>query len=133
MRRAVEGGAPIPDSALHSAVYSNSLEVAAYLLERGADPNRGATVHPVIVNASSVEMLDLLLAHGGDPFVLTANGETLLHFAARVPGPASRLIPLLERIEGLGIPRTVPDARGSTALATLQARPEPEVQTYLAR
>lgn len=133
LRRAVEGGAAIPTSALHSAVFANALEVARYLLEHGADPNQGATVHPLIVNASSVEMLDLLLAHGGEPFVLTSQRETPLHFAARLGVPAPRLLALVERLEALGLPRTLPDGRGTTPLAILQARPEPEIQAYLTR
>jgi ankyrin repeat protein len=133
VRRAVEARAAIPESALHSAVHANAVDVAAYLLARGVDPNRGATVRPLIVDVSSVEMLDLLIAHGADPFVVTSDGETPLHLVVRKGMPAPRFIALIERLEGLGISRSVPDARKNTALATLQARAEPEIQAFLTK
>ena len=129
VRRAVEAGAAIPAEALHSAVHGDATDVVSYLLERGVDPNSGATVRAPILDVRSLATLEVLLAHGADPFVLTRDGETPLHVVAskrdiKVP----ELVALVQRLEQLGFSLAIPDAHGRTPREILRASRNPAVR-----
>ena len=86
-----KGGEPIPMSsiniALRAACKCNRLEVAAYLLERGADVNltdeRGdcPLVYAVDCYSDTTALVQLLVSNGADVHVFTSSGESLLSIA----------------------------------------------------
>lgn len=132
VRRAIESGAAIPVAALRSAVFADAAAIVTHLLEHGADANACATVRAPIVDARSLATLDALLAHGADPFVLTREGETPLHLVARntaIDGPT--MVAMVERLERLGLSRSLPDATGRTPLDALRSRSEPEIRALI--
>ena len=85
------GGEPIAmssiNAALRAACKSNRLEVAAYLIERGADVNladeRGdcPLVFAVDCYSDTTAIVQLIVSKGADVHVLTSSGEGLLSIA----------------------------------------------------
>jgi len=78
-------------SALHIAVYANSLATVTKLIEKGADVNTVSTnddygklpaLHIAVAN-NFTEIVEELLKSGDIDIELKANGETALEWAAR--------------------------------------------------
>ncbi len=95
VRLCLESGFEIEDrsddgyTALHLAAYFGRLEVARYLLGRGADPNavaqnksRVTPLHSAVAGRHR-DLSALLLAHGASPNAVQQGGFTPLHAAAQ--------------------------------------------------
>lgn len=95
---------------LHQAVEENRLDIAACLLEAGARPNLGATsggnYYLALHNARSVEMIDLLVAHGADLERANYFGQYVTDEAPSKMNRASdeERIALLDHLLELGAP-----------------------------
>jgi ankyrin repeat protein len=72
-------------TALHAAVSSNQLQAAEWLLDAGADVNARQQMNytPLMGAAANAraELLDLLLARGADPALVTTDGKTAADLA----------------------------------------------------
>ncbi|WP_461248502.1 ankyrin repeat domain-containing protein, partial [Treponema sp. R6D11] len=81
----VERGAPVDalnisgKTALYCVVETNNLEVASFLLKRGADPNQqGKDGETALMAVRSKEAVDLLISSGANPNLQGKDGETVL-------------------------------------------------------
>jgi formylglycine-generating enzyme required for sulfatase activity len=75
---------PSPDELLTGAILADDVAEVQRLLEAGADPNLERNlVSPMFaaVNKGNIEVVKLLIAHGGDVMVETRSGTTLLDVA----------------------------------------------------
>ncbi|HYH46650.1 MAG TPA: ankyrin repeat domain-containing protein [Thermoanaerobaculia bacterium] len=76
---------PMRVTPLHSAAAVHAHEIAALLLDRGADPDAaqigGYTALHSAAHSGDLEMIDLLLAHGADRERRTDDGRSALDFA----------------------------------------------------
>lgn len=76
--QAAQNGARV--QAIHAAVSSNQADVVAWLLDAGADVNarQQQDYTPLMGAAANArhEIIDLLLARGADPSLVTADGKT---------------------------------------------------------
>jgi len=74
----VNEAAPTGESALVIAAFSDQGEVAAFLVERGADPNDTgagyAALHTAVVRGD-LELVKALVAHGADPNIRLTKGS----------------------------------------------------------
>eukprot|EP01114_Cavostelium_apophysatum_P003479 TRINITY_DN1338_c0_g1_i2.p1 TRINITY_DN1338_c0_g1~~TRINITY_DN1338_c0_g1_i2.p1 ORF type:complete len:277 (-),score=23.25 TRINITY_DN1338_c0_g1_i2:100-930(-) len=94
---------------------NNALEVAAWLLSKGANPNYiGNAGESILIQGCmfykpSIPILKLMVEHGADPFYRKYDGETALHLAA-----GSGHVEMVELFLLKGVPVNVQ----STALET---------------
>jgi ankyrin len=85
------------ESPLSTAIWMDSADMAALLLEFGADPNQqdksfqgqhgmvgGDTSLHQAVSKGSAKMVKLLLAHGADPDIANADGSSPIEYARRM-------------------------------------------------
>jgi len=76
-------------TALHFAAFNNRKDVAAYLLEKGADVKArtrfGCTPLHLAASDCYKDVVELLIAKGSDVNARENNGITPLHFAVNVP------------------------------------------------
>lgn len=95
------------------------------LFDHQVDPNqtdtRGATAFHAAAAAGQWQAMRLLLARGADIDARAANGETPLHYAARVAAGSGRLETLKFMLE-LGVNSQVRDNTGLTALESVRDR-----------
>ena len=89
-------------------------EVAARLLERGANPNTRSTGarRTALHEAAGAAVVSALLDAGADPLLGNRNGETPLHLVARYSFTGSEIPLLLEA----GVDINLPDSSGATPL-----------------
>jgi ankyrin repeat protein len=113
-------------TALHWAVYRDSLELTDLLLANGADvsaANReGVTVLAMAALYGNPQLIDRLLKAGADAKQRGPNGETMVMFAARNGNPAA-----IKMLVAAGADVNAKEGmRGTTALmwATTQKHPE---------
>ena len=92
--RQLDVNAPQGDgtTALHWAAYRDDLEIAALLIEAGADVDattRVGDLSPIVMAAKNgnAAMIELLLEAGTDPTYADANGTTTLMYAAAAGKP----------------------------------------------
>ncbi|MBA3455114.1 MAG: ankyrin repeat domain-containing protein [Deltaproteobacteria bacterium] len=76
--RSASGGVP----PLHQAAMNGRIKAVRLLLARGADPDAGGALFQLVLNADTTVM-KLLLDHGARINAQDAEGDTLLHKAAR--------------------------------------------------
>ncbi|XP_074599566.1 palmitoyltransferase ZDHHC17-like [Brevipalpus obovatus] len=101
---------------LHWAAINNRLEIASYLLSKGADVNAiGGDLRSTPINwavrQGQLKMVVLLLQHGADPAILDSEGYNCLHLAAQF-GFTSIAAYLIAK----GMEIDAPDSNGMTAL-----------------
>jgi ankyrin repeat protein len=97
--------------ALALAVGNGRDRMVDLLLGAGA-PAAAGTGYPAVFYASSVAMLDKLIAHGADPLVRTNYGTALHRLRRNSPQAAA----LIDRLVDLGVPADARDYHGRTAL-----------------
>jgi ankyrin repeat protein len=105
---------------LHVAARDGSVEAVTWLLDHGADVNATNTCDDSCPELGQTPLFDLqhfhdeatgiLLEHGADPLVRSANGQTALHVAA-VVGTIGGAFELCR----YGTDPTITDAQGRTA------------------
>lgn len=91
----VDDRAPNGTTSLAMAVIRRNAEVATLLLSRGANPNAqdwDSEVTPLFwaVDFHADEMIGILLAHGADPLIRNAAGETVVDMVRDPSYPCSR-------------------------------------------
>jgi ankyrin repeat protein len=105
------------DTALHVCAKNNRPEVAALLLEAGANPRLGTASDPdglpleTAVTFGNVEVVNLLTRHGGYVPGHARSGRTLLHRAAEKGKPQ-----MVEALIKAGASANEPTENGSTPL-----------------
>lgn len=90
-------------SPLFIAIVHGQLEVARWLLEQGADPNRsskyGDTPLTMILQPPLsdhwLDAVELLMAHGADPAIANDEGASALDLARKAPRVWEKVKPLL--------------------------------------
>jgi len=109
---------------LHWAAINNRLEIASYLISKGADVNAiGGDLRSTPINwavrQGQLKMIVLLLKHGANPSILDSEGYNCLHLAAQF-GFTSIAAYLIAK----GMDIDAPDSNGMTALmwASFRAR-----------
>lgn len=110
----------LPLTPLLAATMRGDNEMAAYLIERKADPNAGDLGTPLgraVVN-NQLETVKLLLAKGAKVNLADALGLTPLHYAASVPYDEPAIV---EALLAAGANRQATDKQGRTALELAQA------------
>jgi uncharacterized protein len=136
-RDRAQANAVSPDgySPLGLAAFFRRLDVAAYLLERGADPRPASRqggftpLHSAVATdaaAADLELVRRLLDAGADPNARSASGGTPLHTAA-FTGDRSVLDLLLAR----GGDASIRNERGNTAADIANERGHPEMARLL--
>ena len=83
----VNDTAPDGTSALVMAAYSRHAALAAYLLDRGADPNAGGagyTALHIAVLTGDLKLVKALLVHGADPNARLTKGTPVTRFGAEL-------------------------------------------------
>ncbi len=106
VKQAIESGAsPDPDYFAHTPLYAavdrDHIEIARYLLEAGADPNRRSTktyLSPPLHACRSIAMLELLMEHGADPTQCDQYGHTAI---TRIVSGHAKIPPTIELITQL--------------------------------
>jgi len=127
---------------LHSAARAGNLQIAALLLDNGADINietntaaRDTPLHLAVINGR-LAMVQLLLERGAEPNFQNQWGNTPLHEAARFAGPAT-----VRALVRLGADRDIVNSNGQTFGDIAAARrkegtpfllPEPQGAGYAA-
>ena len=102
------GGAPkVPMTPLLAAVANKRRRATEQLLDAGADPNRvhvlfGTAVHAA-TSAGEAELLELLIARGGDLNALNAKGMTPLQILAASRATLERLAQAKEMMKSMGV------------------------------
>ena len=117
------------ESALHcAALYTDSVAMIDFLIDLGADPNRGrgidvhdgATPLCFAVERAGLHIVNRLVEHGADPNVGSQGAEsTPLHcmgFASDRDDPETALPSIAEYLVEQGVDPAATDSRGDTAL-----------------
>jgi ankyrin repeat protein len=111
-------------NALHLALENNQFEIAAYLLEKGANVEKRTSVREkspleIVIEKGSLKALELLIKHGVDVHRMNEGGRTALHFAV-INDHANLIEPLIKA----GAYINAQDKDGSTSLylAALQKK-----------
>ena len=136
IERLIERGAEVHkgtadgyESTLHCAArYSDSVAMIDFLIDLGADPNRGRGINihdgntPLCsaVGRAGLPIVQRLVEHGADPNVgRQAAGSTTLHcmgFASHTDAPETTLPSIAEYLMHQGVDPAATDSRGDTAL-----------------
>lgn len=121
-------------TALTFAAQEGHVEVVAYLVGRGADPNarnvRNETPLLYAAYLGHADVVEFLLAHGADPGIRTADGDTALDLAAIQE--SWRIIRLLEAAGAVLTPIPAPEVLRLTDRMHRIAFPWGEAPTILA-
>ena len=107
---------------LHIAAVKGSLPLTRILLGRGANPNvladRAASVlGTALVHKAPIDLMELLVANGADPYVPNADGFGLIHALAEVNRPEA-----LAWLLSLGLDLEARTRRGLTPLHVAAGR-----------
>jgi Ankyrin repeats (3 copies) len=108
MAQLFPGGAPkVPMTPLLAAVANKRRRATEQLLDAGADPNRvhslfGTAVHTA-TGAGEAELLELLLARGGDLNALNAKGMTPLQILAASRATLEKVAQAREMMKSMGV------------------------------
>ena len=108
LQKLFPGGAPkVPMTPLLAAIANKRRHATEQLLDAGADPNRvhalyGSAVHATIA-AGEPELLELIIARGGNLNAVNARGQTPLQILAASRATLERLAQAKEMMKSMGV------------------------------